>query len=170
MDRPRAVGACRREAVKVQDIEVQAMTHRLLRPTLLALLALIVPAFVSAAAAAPASVKVRLTNKGGKDRILLSTHQVKAGPVEFHIKNISKTEMHEFLIAPWKKPVTALPYNKQDGQVVESELPHLAGVEDMKPGAVAILRLPLKPGRYVVFCDQPGHYKNGMEARVVVKS
>lgn len=146
------------------------MTHRLLRPVLLALLALTLPAFVSAAAAAPASVKVRLTNKGGKDRILLSTHQVKAGPVEFHIKNISKTEMHEFLVTPWTKPITALPYNSKKAQVVETKLPHLAGVEDMKPGAVAILRLPLKAGRYVVFCDQPGHYKNGMEARFVVKS
>ncbi|MEJ2376389.1 MAG: hypothetical protein P8Y71_13555 [Pseudolabrys sp.] len=145
------------------------MMQRLLRPLLLALLALTIPAFVSAAAAAPASVKVRLTNKGGKDRILMSTRQVKAGPVEFHIKNISKTEMHEFLVTRWTKPITALPYNKKKAQVMETDLPHLAGVEGMKPGAVAILRLPLKPGCYVVFCDQPGHYKDGMEARFVVK-
>ena len=145
------------------------MTHRLLRPVLLVLSALAIPAYISTAAAAPASVKVRLTNKGGKDRILMSVHEVKAGPVEFHVKNISKSEMHEFLITPWKKPITALPYNKNKAQVVEPKLPHLAGVEDMKPGAVAILRLPLKPGRYVVFCDQPGHYSDGMEARFVVK-
>ena len=44
----------------------------------------------------------------------------------------------------------------------EGALPQLAGVEDMKPGAEATLRLPLKPGRYAVFCNQPGHYKLGM--------
>ncbi len=76
--------------------------------------------------------------------------------------------MHEFLITPWKGKITALPYNKKEDEVIEDKLPHLAGVEDMKPGAKAILRLPLEAGRYVVFCNQPGHYKLGMVARFTV--
>lgn len=119
-------------------------------------------------AAEPASVKVDLSDKGGKDRIILSTDHAKAGAVEFHIKNTSTTSLHEFLIIPWKGAITALPYNDTKGQVIEIKLPRLAGVEDMKPGAEAILRLPLKAGRYVVFCDQPGHYKLGMVARFTV--
>lgn len=144
------------------------MTHRVLRSIPLALLALTLPVAASAAAAAPASVKVDLSNKGGKDRILMSSHQAKAGAVEFHITNVSKSEMHEFLVTPWKGAITALPYDKGQAQVVETKLPQLAGVEDMKPGAKAILRLPLKAGRYAVFCDQPGHYKDGMVARFTV--
>lgn len=77
-------------------IEVHCHDAPFLGPFVVALLALTIPAFVSAAVAAPASAQVRLTNKGGRDRILMSTHRVKAAPVEFHIKNISKIEMHEY--------------------------------------------------------------------------
>jgi uncharacterized cupredoxin-like copper-binding protein len=38
----------------------------------------------------------------------------------------------------------------------------------MKPGAEATLRLPLKLGRYAVFCNQAGHYKLGMIAEFTV--
>ncbi len=145
------------------------MINRFLRTLPLALLAFSLPAFTIAASAEPASIKVELSNKGGKDRIIMSAHQAKPGPVEFHITNTSKSELHEFLITPWKGKVTALPYNKKEGQVIEHKLTHLAGVEDMKPGAKAILRLPLAAGSYAVFCDQPGHYKLGMVTRFTVK-
>lgn len=150
------------------NIEVHAMTHRVLRSIPLALLALTVPALASVAAAEPASVKVGLSDKGGKERILLNADKTKAGAIEFDITNTSQAVMHEFLITPWKGAITALPYNDKKGQVAETKLSQLAGVEDMKPGAEAILRLSLKPGRYVVFCNQPGHYKLGMVARFTV--
>lgn len=146
------------------------MIYRVLPAIPFALLSLCTAVLVSAAASGePASVKVDLSDQGGHDRILLSPAEVKQGPVEFHIKNTSKTQMHEFLLAPWKGSITSLPYNAKEGEVAEGKISDLAGVEDMKPGAQAILRLPLKPGRYVAFCDQPGHYKAGMEARFTVK-
>ena len=144
------------------------MRFHVFRSVPLALLALAMPALVSIAAAEPASIKVDLSDKGGKDRILLSADKVKAGEVEFEITNTSKAAMHEFLIAPWKGAITKLPYNDKEGAVRESKVHQLQGVEDMKPGAEATLRLSLKPGRYVVFCNQPGHYKLGMEARFTV--
>ena len=145
------------------------MTQRAVRPLLLSLFLFVTPMINAAAQAAePATVKVDLSDQGGKDRIILSTAKVKAGAVEFEVKNTSKDQMHEFLISPWKGKITALPYDDGKGQVVEDKLRHLAGVEDMKPGAEATLRLPLKPGKYVVFCNQPGHYKLGMEARFTV--
>ena len=144
------------------------MTHRILRSIPLALLALTIPALTCAAAAEPASVNVNLSDKGGKDRILLSTNKVKAGEVEFEITNTSKVSLHEFLIAPWKGAITNLPYNDKKGAVLEAKMRQLQGVEDMKPGAEATLRLSLKSGPYVVFCNQPGHYKLGMVARFTV--
>lgn len=122
----------------------------------------------AALAAEPASVKVNLSDKGGQDRILMSASKVKAGGVEFEITNTSKVSLHEFLIAPWKGAITKLPYNDKEGAVRESKVRDLQGVEDMKPGAEATLRLVLKPGPYVVFCNQPGHYKLGMVARFTV--
>lgn len=145
------------------------MPHISLRPLLLALLTLCLPAVASAAPTSePVSVKVSLWNKGSKDGITLSKDRVQAGPVEFHITNTSTDLMHEFLITPWKASIRNLPYSAKEQQVKEGKLAQLAGVEDMKPGAKAILRLPLKPGSYVVFCDQPRHYKAGMVRRFTV--
>lgn len=122
----------------------------------------------AAAAAEPASVKVSLWDKDGGDGITLSTHKVKPGAVEFEITNMSKTTVHEFLITPWSGSIKALPYSDGKGEVREDRLARLAGVEDMKPGAEATLRLPMKAGRYAVFCNQPGHYKMGMIAAFTV--
>ncbi len=144
------------------------MINRILRTIPLALLALSLPAMATAASAEPISIKVNLTDKGGKDRIVMSAHKMKVGTVDFDIVNSSTDSLHEFLITRWNHKITALPYSKKDSQVIEEKLPHLAGVEDMKPGAHAILRLPLTAGRYVVFCNQPGHYKAGMVARFTV--
>ncbi|MGN6571456.1 MAG: hypothetical protein ACTHLO_08580 [Pseudolabrys sp.] len=123
---------------------------------------------VAVRAAEPASVKVSLWEKDGADGITLSTHEAKAGAVEFEIKNTSKQTVHEFLITPWKGSSKALPYNDTKGEVREGKLAELAGVEDMKPGAEATLRLPMKPGHYAVFCNQAGHYKMGMIADFTV--
>ncbi|MDE2228783.1 MAG: copper resistance protein [Alphaproteobacteria bacterium] len=100
--------------------------------------------------------------------ITLSRDKVKAGPVEFEVTNTSTDLMHEFLIAPWKGKITSLPYDAKAKAVAEDKLPRLEGVEDMKAGAKATIRLVLAPGDYVVFCNQPGHYKMGMERRFTV--
>jgi len=122
-----------------------------------------------AQATEPASVKVALTDQAGKDmRVILSTDKVKAGAVEFEITNASTDQMHEFLITPWQGAITKLPYEAKENAVAEDKLTQLQGVEDMPAGAKATLRLVLAPGEYVVFCNQAGHYKMGMEARFTV--
>ena len=119
-------------------------------------------------AAEPASIKVTLGGAGQGMKIALSQGKVKAGPVEFEVKNASQNVMHEFLIAPWKGSITSLPYDTKASQAAEDKLTGLQGIEDMKPGQEATVRLVLRPGDYVVFCNQPGHYKMGMEQRFVV--
>jgi uncharacterized cupredoxin-like copper-binding protein len=120
-------------------------------------------------AAEPASVKVTLTDQAGKAmHIILSKDKVKAGAVEFEVTNASTDLMHEFLITPWKGAITSLPYDSKDKAVAEDKLAHLQGLEDMPAGAKATLRLVLTPGEYVVFCNQEGHYKMGMEHRFTV--
>ena len=122
-----------------------------------------------AQAAEPTDIKVTLTDQAGKDmHIGLSTNKVKAGAVEFEVTNASTDQMHEFLIMPWKGATTSLPYDAKENAVAEDKLPHLEGVEDMPAGAKATIRLVLTPGEYVVFCNQSGHYKMGMETRFTV--
>ncbi|MGH6975410.1 MAG: hypothetical protein ACREED_00125, partial [Stellaceae bacterium] len=100
--------------------------------------------------------------------IALSQDKVKAGAVEFEVTNASSDLMHEFLIAPWKGAIAGLPYDAKENAVAEDKLPRLQGIEDMKPGAAATVRLVLAPGEYVVFCNQAGHYKMDMERRFTV--
>jgi uncharacterized cupredoxin-like copper-binding protein len=52
----------------------------------------------------------------------------------------------------------------EDGQGVE----HVDEVENVTPGATKQLAVDLKPGRYVLVCNIPGHYKLGMRTAVVV--
>lgn len=135
------------------------------------MLAVVLAGTVPTRAAEPPTVKVKLVNKSdGSMHIELSRTSVPAGPVEFDIKNTSKSLMHEFLIAPWKGKLTALPYDKSQAQAAEDKIPGLQGQEDMKPGLETTLRLTLHPGSYIVFCNQPGHYKMGMYARFTVNA
>lgn len=122
----------------------------------------------SAVAAEPVSVKVTLWSKGSSMGIALDKNRIPSGPVEFDIKNSSTNLKHEFLIAPWKGAPSALPYDDASSQVAEDKVPGLQGQEDMPPQLETTMRLVLQPGLYVVFCNQPGHYKMGMYARLDV--
>ncbi len=123
----------------------------------------------SPSAAEPPSVKVELWNKNdGTMGIAMDKKSVAAGPVEFEIRNTSSDMMHEFLIARWTGSLTSLPYDAAASQGKEDNVPGLQGQEDMKPGTETTLRLVLRPGSYIAFCDEPGHYKMGMYTRFTV--
>jgi uncharacterized cupredoxin-like copper-binding protein len=52
----------------------------------------------------------------------------------------------------------------EDGEGVQ----HIDEVEDVKAGTVKQLTVDLEPGRYVLVCNLPGHYKLGMRTGLVV--
>ena len=136
---------------------------------LAALISMVGLAVSDGQAAEPDSIDVTLWNKpNGTMGIALDKQSVPAGPVEFIIKNSSADMMHEFLVAPWAVDPSSLPYNGNKDQVAEAKIPYLQGQEDMKTGLKTTLRLDLVPGSYIVFCNQPGHYKMGMYARLNV--
>ena len=45
----------------------------------------------------------------------------------------------------------------------------LGEITDLKPGAHGKLTLNLKPGSYLLICNEPGHYKAGMTAPLLVE-
>jgi len=123
-----------------------------------------------AIAAEPAQVQVRLSDgSNGKMSLNLSTLTIVAGPVEFVVKNQSSSLKHEFMIVPWTTKLDALPYDAKTQQVDEAGLGAMEGVEDLAPGETVTTRLVLVKGRYVVFCNEPGHYKASMRSAFVVK-
>lgn len=115
------------------------------------------------------SVKVTLNDQKGKAMtITLSQATAKAGAVSFQVTNASKDLVHEFLIAPWNGAIDSLPYDAKEQAVKEDKVRDLQGVEDMPAGSKATILLNLPAGKYVVFCNQIGHYKMGMVAAFTV--
>jgi uncharacterized cupredoxin-like copper-binding protein len=64
-----------------------------------------------------------------------------------------------------------LPMRRDGLTVDEDALQHrVAGsLEAGNPGSLRTLRVHLRPGRYVMFCNMSGHYLGGMHAQVVVR-
>lgn len=119
--------------------------------------------------AEPSAVTVHLADGGSTGMSLtLVPATIPAGPVEFTITNESRTLKHEFMIVPWSGASNALPYDQKTQQVREERLSSLQGVEDLKPRETVTARLVLKPGRYLAFCNEPGHYRDAMRATLVV--
>jgi uncharacterized cupredoxin-like copper-binding protein len=75
---------------------------------------------------------------------------------------------HEFLFAPWSGPEGALPYDGKSQQVEEDKVKGLQGVEDLRPRQTVTARFTLAEGRYILFCNEPGHYHDDMRANLMV--
>ena len=142
------------------------MPARLLRHCLA--IVVVVVASPVAIAGGPATVTVTLSD-GGNGRMSLRLHpsNVPAGPVEITIENESNTSKHEFLIVPWSGSDATLPYDAKTQQVKEDKLDGLQGVEDLNPRETVTARFILKPGRYIAFCNEPGHYHEAMRADLI---
>ena len=126
-----------------------------------------------AAAASPAVVHVDLMDPSSGPSIksmMIKTDQqrVKAGPVTFMVSNDSKNLVHEMIVVAVAEPNTPLPYNQKDNRVIESKIKDLGEASDLPPGHKKTLTLTLKPGNYILICNQPEHYKAGMRTNLTV--
>jgi len=112
---------------------------------------------------------------GAKDRskatmgIKLSTVSIPAGDVAFEATNDSKDTEHEMIVAPVPAGGKPLPFNAAENRVDEEAAGSLGEVEELDPGKSGTLRLNLKPGNYVLFCNIAGHYKAGMWTLLTVR-
>ncbi|MBA3688160.1 MAG: copper-binding protein [Chloroflexi bacterium] len=90
----------------------------------------------------------------------------KAGSVTFRVTNAGNLA-HNFVVfktdlAPDKLPVA-------NAQIVTSAGVEKIGQIDVEPGATAEISLPLKAGSYVLVCNLPGHYQQGMHTLLTVE-
>lgn len=126
-----------------------------------------------AAGVSPAVVHVDLMDPSSgptvKSMMLKTDRQsVKAGPVTFMVSNDSKDLVHEMIVVSVADPNTRLPYDLKDDRVIESKIKDLGEASDLPPGTKKTLSLTLKPGDYILMCNQPAHYKTGMKANLTV--
>ena len=127
----------------------------------------------TAFAATAQAVNITLQDSSGdpsqKDMVMKSdTETVKAGRVTFRAANLSKELVHEMLVIPAPGDGKDLPYDSKTNTVIEKRAHSMGEISDLKPGAHGTLTLNLKPGTYLLICNQPGHYKAGMSTTLVV--
>jgi uncharacterized cupredoxin-like copper-binding protein len=118
-------------------------------------------------------VKVELQDTTTSDALQgmhmkLDHDSVKAGSVTFRVTNESKALVHEMLVIRTSLPVTALPYDPKKDRFIESKMKSLGEVEELQSSASGQLTLNLKPGNYLLTCNQPGHLHAGMWSKFTV--
>jgi uncharacterized cupredoxin-like copper-binding protein len=119
------------------------------------------PAAPVAAAGAPSPATAGAVSvKLGEMFVRPDVTQGAAGKVTFHVQNTG-TLVHEMIVGrvPIKGPLA-------DGRM--SEKTSVGEVAELKPGAAGSVKLSLKPGRYVLFCNVPGHFAAGQHAAFTV--
>src|ERR1700687_5275041 len=129
--------------------------------------------FSSVTVAATTVVNVLLEDSSsdptiGNMRISLDHATVTAGRVTFRATNRSKNLIHEMIVVKVDPKKPALPYDEKKTEVIEKKIQNLGEISNLKPGAAGAMTLSLKPGSYVLICNQPGHYKAGMVANLLV--
>ena len=100
--------------------------------------------------------------------LMVSPRTVKAGEIVFHIRNISKDLQHEVLVIKPPAKLSAMPYSTKQRRLIESKIDKLADSGGQKPGQSYTMKVDLKPGKYLLICNQPGHYRAGMHTWLTV--
>ena len=118
---------------------------------------------IPAVAASPTVVNAELWNKpDGAQGVTLSIDHIKPGKVLFKVKNISTDEDHELLLVKTDLAPDALPMDPDGVRVDEDKLNDLKELGDVHPGKSRSTTLSLKAGKYLLFCNEAGHFKAGM--------
>jgi uncharacterized cupredoxin-like copper-binding protein len=138
---------------------------------LAALGAAVLFAMPNSANAEGSTVNIKLedstSNPGMTDMKMVADHaEVHAGKVTIRATNESKALIHEVIVVA--DDGNPLPYNDQAGRLVESQMKKLGEVADLKPGKSDYRVFTLAPGNYLLICNQPMHFKDGMYTRLKV--
>ncbi len=97
--------------------------------------------------------------------IALDPTEVAAGEVTFTINNEGPSA-HEFVVVATDTAPGDLPV--KDGLVEEDGITVVDEAEDIAPSTTASLPIDLEAGSYVIICNLPGHYEQGMHVGLTV--
>jgi uncharacterized cupredoxin-like copper-binding protein len=144
-----------------------------MKPLVHAALLFSLAAFSATTAKAAATVNVLLDDSSSDPtathmRLSLDHSSIAAGRVTIRAQNQSKNLVHEVIVVRVDPKKPELPYDEKKAQVIEKQIHRMGEIADLKPGATRAITLGLKPGAYLLICNQPGHYKAGMVASLTV--
>lgn len=146
------------------------MTARLIGSALCSLLLSAAGAANAAAAAQSLGIKLQDSSTDpsiAHMRIIVDHSALSPGRVTLQAENQSKTQVHEVLVVR-DDGAKNLPFDAKHNRVIENRIRRLGEIADLAPGKTGKLTLNLKPGTYLLFCNQPGHYMDGMVVKVTV--
>ncbi len=133
-----------------------------MRKAPLVVIALAASAVVPVASGYGSNASVGVTLK--EFEVIPTVKSVKAGKVTFIVRNTGKV-MHEMVVVKTTKAPGSLAGTGKEA----SEKGAVGEVADLRAGKSAKLTLALKPGKYVLLCNLPGHYKAGQYVGFTVK-
>lgn len=117
----------------------------------------------------PAVEKVQLWDKqDGSQGMTVSLDKVKAGTVTFEVTNVSVNEDHELLLVKTDMKPDQFPVDDSGSRIDESKLVGINELGDLTKGETSTHKVDLTPGRYVMFCNEPGHFAAGMWHELIV--
>jgi uncharacterized cupredoxin-like copper-binding protein len=129
----------------------------------------------TAAPAALADGTVNVTFEDASDgsnpssmKMIAMPGSLKAGCITIHATNKSLAITHEVIVVRPPPNGAPLPYDANDGRVVEKRLNDLGEVPDFAPGKSGSLTVWLVPGNHLLLCNQSDHYKAGMWTKLAV--
>lgn len=91
-----------------------------------------------------------------------SPGEVRPGPVTFRVTNLASQIVHEVIVARLPEGMEKLPYDETTTLVKEEALQSFGAVKEIEPTRTAAMTVTLKPGKYLLYCNLPGHYMAGM--------
>ncbi|EOV1171820.1 sulfocyanin-like copper-binding protein [Vibrio fluvialis] len=124
---------------------------------------------VPAASMSAQVVHADLWDQMGVMGIKLDVPSVVEGSVSFEVINSSKTMVHEMLVVKVNHFHESLPYQANEARVIEDKVQDFGEVSELEPGRSGSLTVNLKPGKYLLLCNIPGHYEMGMFTPFIVE-
>jgi uncharacterized cupredoxin-like copper-binding protein len=120
--------------------------------------------FVAAACGAGGGNKVNATLKDFS--IGLDKSSGKAGEITFSVKNDGPS-VHEFVVFQTDLAPDQLPLTKDENGIdivdeAGAGVTHIDEIEDIAVGSTQELKVTLAAGNFVLICNLPAHYQQGM--------
>ncbi|MCG6888297.1 MAG: cupredoxin domain-containing protein [Gammaproteobacteria bacterium] len=113
-------------------------------------------------------VNVKLWDQGSTMGISTDRSQVKTGKITFAVENDSLSLVHEMLVVRVVSFDDTLPYDEEKARLYEDRVADFGEVTELEPNQSGELAINLKPGKYLLVCNMPGHYKMKMYSDLVV--
>lgn len=131
----------------------------------LAIVAVFTALTIAPALAAAPVTKVQVSLDGEADqpmKIVVDKPTVKAGTIEFDVKNVAIGTDHEVVLIKLQKKGQQITSDAKTHRIDEKKFKSMGEVGGLKPNDSSVLKAKLAAGDYVLLCNHKAHYELGM--------